>query len=221
MSQTRAFTSNDREEIVRLLGRLPGRGMAEQLPTASALAWIGIRARKRDSAVRGRLSSPARGRVGAVFFLPVLEAFQSLPIPVRCEVALALGDLAGGSAVAELARLVTSSNAEARLTAVDALGKIGGPEAVESLMASAGDINETVRAEAVRALGQLAVAEEASDVQGMAPVETLCLEMSAGDPSEYVREVAAEALTAIRGTKLRQPHTLVDCTPSPAVSIPV
>jgi len=203
MDQTRAFTGDDRQQIVRLLNGLPREDTAGQLRMASALAWIGLRARKRDSAVRGRLSSPARGRVGAAYFLPALKAFPALPMPVRCEVALALGDLAGGAAVTELARLATASCAEARLIAVDALGKIGGPEAVESLTAAAGDVNETVRAEAVRALGQLALAEKDGKAQGLAAVGTLLLDVS-----------------ALRQAGLRQPRTSVDRTRSPVVSIP-
>jgi hypothetical protein len=220
MGRTRAYRVVNREQIVRLLNRLPEGDAAEQLRTASALVWNGVLARKRDSAVRGRLSSSARGRVSAACFLPTLEVFPALPLPVRRLGAGAGADLAGSVAVAELARMATVPDAEARLIAVDALGKIGGPRAVKSLLAAAGDINETVRAEALRALGQLAVAEKGGDGQEMAPVETLLLEVSAGDPSEYVREVAAEALTAIREARLRRSRAAVDRTPSPAVSIP-
>jgi len=220
MSQTRTFTTDDRGQIVRLLNRFPDGDAAEQLRTASALAWIGIRTRRRDSAVRGRLSTAARGRVGGTCFLPALKVFPALPMPVRCETALALGDLAGGVAVAELVRLATAPEAEARLIAVDALGKIGGPRAVEALMAAAGDVNETVRAEAVRALGQLTVAEKDGDALEMAAVKTLLLDVSASDPSEYVREVAGEALTVLREARPRRPFASADRTPAPAVSIP-
>jgi len=220
MSQMRAYTTVDREQIVRLLNSLPDGNAAEQLRTASALAWIGVRTRKRDSAVRGHLSSAARGRVGGTYFLPALEVFPTLPMPVRCETALALGDLGGGVAVTELARLATAPDAGARLIAVDALGKIGGPRAVEALMAAAGEVNETVRAEAARALGQLAVAEKNGETLEMAAVETLLLDVSAGDPSEYVRKVAGEALTALREARPRRPYASADLTPAPEVSIP-
>jgi hypothetical protein len=200
MGRARTCGTVDREQIVLLLNRLPREDAARRLRTTSALAWIGIQARKRDTAVRGRLNAAARGRVGATYFLPALELFPSLPMPARREMALALGDLAGGVAVTRLARLATSPNAEARLIAVDALGKIGGPEAVAALKTAAGDSNEAVRAEAVRSLGQLAVAEAKKDAAALkeASVEALLLDVSAGDPSDYVQQVASEALAAIR-----------------------
>jgi len=223
MDRTRAFTSVDRGKIVRLLNRLPRQGAAGQLRTASMLAWIGIRARKPDSAVRGRLSSAARGRVDATYFAPALEALPSLPLPVRCEVALFLGDLAGGAAVSDLIRLTTSPDAGARLIAVDALGKIGGPEAVAAIETAVGDASETVRAEAVRALGQLAVAEFARDAGApeMRAVDNLFLDVSAGDPSEYVRQVANEALAAIREAIAYQSQASTEHIPAPVLPVSV
>lgn len=221
MGRTRTCTTVDREQIVHLLTRLPCEDAAGQLRTASTLAWIGIQARKSDAAVRGRLSNAARGRVGAAHFAPALRAFPSLPLPVRREVTLFLGDLAGGVAVTELARLTTSSDAGARLIAVDALGKIGGPQVVAALEASAGDVSEIVRAEAVRALGQLTVAEFArnADAPEMEAVETLFLDVSVADPSEYVRQIAGESLAAVRKARARQPQAPAERIPAPALPV--
>jgi hypothetical protein len=220
MSRTRACAVVERDQIVHLLNRLLSEDAGRQLRTASTLAWIGIQTRKQDVAVRGCLSNAARGRVGATHFVPALKVFPALPMSVRREMAMALGDLAGGVAVDELARLTAVSDVGARLIAVDALGKIGGPQAVRSLKAAVGDVNETVRAETVRALGQLVAAERNADAPERAEVETLLLDVRAGDPSEYVREVAGEALAAIREAGLRQPGVLPDRTPSPAISVP-
>jgi len=219
MGQTRTYTGNDRDQVVGLLEALLDGDTAAQLRTASTLAWIGIRTRKRDASVRGRLSSAARGRVSEVHLLPVLKALPTLPLPVRCELAMALGDLAGGVAASELARLAVATSAEARLISVDALGKIGGPRAVEMLMAAAGDVNETVRAEVARALGQLALAEMEVDASEAVAVESLLLDVSAGDPSEYVREVADEALAALREASSLPSHASADRTPVPVTSV--
>lgn len=221
MGRTRAYTTVDRERIVHLLNRLPREDAAGQLRTASALAWIGIQARRPDSAVRGRLSSAARGRVDATRFVSTLRAFPSLPTPVRREVAMFLGDLAGGAAVADLVRLTTSPDAGARLIAVDALGKIGGPQAVAAIKTAVGDVNETVRAEAVRALDQLAAAEFSRDADApeMRAMENLFLDVSAGDPSEYVREVANEALAAIREASARQPQAPIERIPASVLPV--
>lgn len=221
MGQTRAYTTVDRKETVHLLNRLPHEDAAGQLRTATALAWIGIQARKQDAAVRGRLSSAARGRVDATHFVPALEAFPSLPVPVRREMALALGDLAGGVAVTELARLASAPDAGARLIAVDALGKIGGPKAVATLRTAAGDVDEAVRAEAVRALGQLAVAEKDAGAPERVEVETLLLDVMSGDPSRYVREAASEALSAIRQVIARPPQAPAERIPAPALPVSV
>lgn len=222
MGRTGAYTTVDQDQIVRLLNRLPREDAVGQLRTASALAWIGIRARKRDAAVRGRLNTAARGRVGATYFLPALEVFPALPMPARREMALALGDLAGGVAVAELARLATAPDAEVRLIAVDALGKIGGPQAVTALKAATGDGNETVRAEAIRSLGQLAVAEVAKEPNALEEVlvETLVLGVMAKDPSGYVRQVADEALAAVREARSRQVGIPTERIPTPAIPVP-
>lgn len=222
MGQTRAYNTVNREEIVYLLNRLPREDAAGQLRTASDLAWIGIRTRKRSAAVRGRLNTAARGRVGATHFLPVLKVFPSLPMPARREMALALGDLAGGVAVTNLIRLAAAPDVEARLIAVDALGKIGGPRAVAALKTAAADADETVRAEAVRSLGQLALAEARKDVAVLeeASVETLFLDVMAGDPSEYVREVADEALEMIREARLRWARAQAECVSASAISVP-
>lgn len=209
----------DREEIINLLSRLSCKEDAEQLRTASALAWIGIQARNRNGAVRGSLGAAAQGRVDAAHFLPLLGCFSSLPMPIRREVALALGDLAGSVAVTELARLAKVPDTEARLIAVDALGKIGGPRAVAELKAASGDVDEAVRAEAVRSLGWLAAAEakrEAGALEG-ASVKTHLLDVRASDPSQYVREVAAEALAAIR--RAEPPETPPERIPAPAVPV--
>jgi len=219
MGQTGTLSSTDRERVVRLLAALPGKDVAEQLRIASALAWLGIRTRKREAAVRGRLSSAARGRIGEAYLVPALRVLPALPAAVRCELAMALGDLAGGGAVDGLARLTTASSAEARLIAVDALGKIGGPRAVDALTAAAGDVNETVRAEAARALGQLSGAEKDVDAPEMAAVETLLLEVSAGDPSEYVRDVAGQALAALREARRQRHYAPPERTPAPAVRV--
>jgi HEAT repeat protein len=221
MGRTRADVTLDRERIVRLLKRLPRQDAAGQLRTASALAWIGIQARRPDSAVRGRLSSAARGRVDAAHFMSTLKAFPSLPMSARREVAMFLGDLAGGVAVTDLVRLMTSPDAGARLIAVDALGKIGGPQAVAALKTAVGDVNEAVRAEAVRALGQLAASEFSrdADVPGMRTMENLFLDVSAGDPSEYVRQVANEALAAIQEASARQPQAPTERTPASVLSV--
>jgi HEAT repeat protein len=217
----KTLVSVDREQIVRLLNRLPGVDAAGQLRTASALAWIGIQARKPDSAVRGRLSGAARGRVDATYFVPVLKALPSLAVPVRREVAMFLGDLAGGVAVDELVHLATLPGAGVRLIAVDALGKIGGPQAVVAIRTAVGDISETVRAEAVRALGQLAVAELAgdADAQELKDVENLFLDVRVGDPSEYVRQVADEALAAIREASAPQPQAPTERIPAPVLPV--
>lgn len=221
MGRTGAYKTVNQEKVVRLLNRLSGEDAAGQLRTASDLAWIGIRARKRGAAVRGRLNTAARGRVSATHFLPALKAFPSMPLPARREMALALGDLAGGVAVANLARLATAPDAGARLIAVDALGKIGGPRAVAALKTAAGDVDETVRAEAVRSLGQLALAEARKDVTALeeTSVETLLLDVVAGDPSEYVREVANKALAAIRETRSRLAGALKEHIPAPMLSV--
>jgi hypothetical protein len=223
MGRVRDYKTINREEIVRLLSRLPRVGTARQLRTASALAWLGIRARKRDIAVRGRLNTAARGRVGATHFVPALKVLPALPTRARREMALALGDLAGGVAVNDVARLAKAPETETRLIAVDALGKIGGPQAVSVLKKAVGDVNETVRAEAVRSLGQLAVKEARKDPAGLkeAAVEDLVFGVIAGDPSEYVREVAGEAATAIREAKALQTKARTERTPSPAVSVSV
>jgi HEAT repeat protein len=204
-----------------LLNQLPREESAGQLRTASTLAWMGIEARKPDSAVRGRLSHAARGRVDAAYFELTLKALPSLSMPARREVAMSLGDLAGGAAVTDLVRLTTSADAGARLIAVDALGKIGGPEAVAALKTAIGDASETVRAEAVRALGQLAAAEFARDADApeMGAMEDLFLDVSAGDPSEYVRQVANEALAAIREASVRQPQAPTERVPTSVLSI--
>jgi HEAT repeat protein len=132
---------------------------------------------------------------------------------------MALGDLAGGVAVPGLAQLAAAASAEARLVAVDALGKIGGPHAVEALMAAAGDVNETVRAEVARALGQLALADMQGDALETADVDMLLVDVSAGDPSEYVREVADEALAALREASLLPSYPSADRTPAPVTSV--
>lgn len=222
MGRTGNCKTVDREQIVRLLNWLPRESAAGQLRAASSLAWIGIQGRKRDTAVRGCLNTSARGRVGATHFVLALEVFPSLPLPARREMALALGDLAGGVAVADLARLATAPDAEARLIAVDALGKIGGPEAVAALEAAAGDRNETVRAEAIRSLGLLTVAEARKDAAApeQASVETLLLDVIAADPSEYVRQVADEALAAIREAGSRPIEPRTDRISTPVVSVP-
>ncbi len=221
MGRTTAYKRIDRKQVVHLLNRLPREDAAGQMRAACALAWIGIQARKRHSAVRGRLGSAARGRVGAAHFGPALSAFPSLPMPVRREVALALGDLAGGVAVTELTRLASAPDAGARLIAVDALGKIGGPEAAATLQAAVGDVNETVRAEVIRALGQLVVAESArhADAPQVDTVESLLLDVGLNDPSEYVQEVAGEALAAIRKAGTREPEAPAKRIPTPAVPV--
>lgn len=210
MGRTKVGMTVEREQIVCLLNQLPREDASGQLRAASALAWIGIGMRKQDISVRGCLSSPARGRVGAMHFMPALKVFPALPLLVRREMAMALGDLAGSVAVDELIRLTTASDVEARLVAVDALGKIGGSQAVAALKAAIGDVNETVRAEATRALGQLAVAEGNADAPERASVEVLLLGVSAGDPSEYAREVAGEALAALHEAELPKPYDLGD-----------
>lgn len=203
----------ERERIVCLLNQLPREDASGQLRTASALAWIGIEMRKQDISARGCLSSAARGRVGAVHFMPTLKVFPALPSLVRREMAMALGDLAGSVAVDELSRLAIAFDVETRLVAVDALGKIGGLQAVAALKAALGDVYETVRAEAARALGQLAVAEGNADAPERASVEVLLLGVSAGDPSEYVREVAGEALAALHEAEPPRSYDLVDHIP--------
>lgn len=214
-------TRVDREKIINLLNSLllEREDAAAQLRAASALAWIGIQARGRDSAVRGRLNAAAQGRVGETHFLPLLEGLVSLPLSARCEAALALGDLAGGVAVPELARLAGARDAKARLIAVDALGKIGGPEAVTLLKAAAADVNEAVRAEALRSLGQLAVAETDSALPEKAAMESWFLDVIAIDPSEYVREVAGDSLSALRESKSRRSRSSLDRIPTPTTSV--
>jgi hypothetical protein len=64
------------------------------------------------------------------------------------------------------------------------------------------------------------VAEKNGETLEMAAVETLLLDVSAGDPSEYVRNVAGEALTALREARPRRPYASADLTPAPVVSIP-
>jgi HEAT repeat protein len=221
MDRTTAPKPADRQQIVYLLNRLPREDAGGQLRTASALAWIGIQARKSDAAVRGRLSSAARGRVDAMHFMPALEAFPSLPLPVRREVAMFLGDLAGSVAVTDLVRLATSPDAGARLIAVDALGKIGGPQAVAAIEAAVGDVNETVRTEAVRALGQLSVAEFERDAGApeMRAAENLLRDVSRGDPSEYVRQVTNEALAAIQEAGERLPQAPGERIPSSVLPV--
>jgi HEAT repeat protein len=152
--------------------------------------------------------------------VPALKALPALPLPARREMAMALGDLAGSAAVNDLARLATAPDAETRLIAVDALGKIGGPRAVTALKGAVGDVNESVRAEAVRSLGQLAVKEAKKDPVALeeAAVKDLFLDVVAGDPSEYVREVADEALTAIRGAGTSQAKTQAERAPAISVS---
>ena len=211
----------DREKIINLLNNLllEREDAAAQLRAASALAWIGIQSRGRDSAVRGRLNAAAQGRVGATHFLPVLDTFFSLPLSARREAALALGDLAGGVAVPELARLAGARDAKARLIAVDALGKIGGPAAVSALKTAAGDVNEPVRAEALRSLGQLAVAEADSALPEKADLESWFLDVIAIDPSEYVREVAGDSLSALRETNSRRSRSSLDRIPAPTTSV--
>jgi HEAT repeat protein len=142
-------------------------------------------------------------------------------MPVRREVAMFLGDLAGGAAVTDLVRLATSPDAGARLIAVDALGKIGGPQAVAAVKTAVGDINETVRAEAVRALGQLAASEFSRDADApeMGAMGNLFLDVSAGDPSEYVRQVANEALVAIREASARQPQAPAERIPASVLPV--
>lgn len=217
MGRTRAFLSAERDQIVELLDRLECQDAREQLQTASALAWIGIQARKRGVAVRGRLSSAARGRVDATHFASALQIFPNLPLSVRREAAMALGDLAGSVAVDELARLTSAPDVGTRLIAVDALGKIGGPQAVAALKAAVGDVNETIRAEAVRALGQLTTAEKEAETPEKAAVEALLLAVSHDEPSEYVREIAGEALAAIYGSDSRESGALRDQSPVPMV----
>jgi len=146
-------------------------------------------------------------------FMPALKALPALPSLARREMAMALGDLAGSVAVDELIRLTTASDVETRLVAVDALGKIGGAQATATLKAALGDANETVRAEATRALGQLTVAEGNADAPERASVEVLLLGVSGGDPSEYVREVAGEALAALREVKPPRSYDLGDHAP--------
>jgi HEAT repeat protein len=211
----------DREKIINLLNSLllEREDAAAQLRAASALAWIGIQARGRDSAVRGRLNAAAQGRVGAIHFLALLEDFASLSLLARRETALGLGDLAGGVAVSQLARLASARDMETRLIAVDALGKIGGPAAVSALKTAAGDVNETVRAEALRSLGQLAVAEADSALPEKAKLESWFLDVIAIDPSEYVREVAGDSLSALRESKSRRSRSSLDRIPTPTTSV--
>jgi len=200
MGRMEVYKTVNRKQIVHLLNRLPGEDAAGQFRTASELAWIGIQARKQGPAVRGRLNAAARGRVGATYFRQVLTLFESLSMPVRREMALALGDLAGSVAVSNLIRLASTADDEARLIAVDALGKIGGPRAVTALKRAASDTDEAVRAESIRSLGQLAIAEvkKGVAVSNKVSVETLLLDVSAADSSEYVRQVAGSALEAMR-----------------------
>jgi len=223
MGQMSACATFKREQVVNLLSRLPHQDASGQLRTASELAWIGIQRRGRDTAVRGRLNAAARGRVGATHFVPALKSFASLSLPARREMALALGDLAGSVAVADLARLAKGGDAGTRLIAVDALGKIGGPQAVAALETASGDTNETVRAEAIRSLGHLAVAEAKRDAGGPegSPVETLFLETIAGDPSEYVRGVAEEALMAVRHARSRRARAAAARAAAPAAIVSV
>jgi HEAT repeat protein len=153
--------------------------------------------------------------------MSTLKALPSLPMSVCREVAMFLGDLAGGAAVTDLVRLATSPDAGARLIAVDALGKIGGTQAVAAVKTAVGDVNETVRAEAVRSLGQLAAAEFSRDADApeMGAVGNLFLDVSAGDPSEYVRQVANEALVAIQEASARQPQAPAERIPASVLPV--
>ncbi|MFZ5915666.1 MAG: HEAT repeat domain-containing protein [Chloroflexota bacterium] len=216
MDRTSAFKSDDRNMVVRLLKRLPREDAIGQFHTASELAWVGIKARGRDEAVRGRLNAAARGRVGARHFRPALSVFDSMTMQARREMALALGDLAGEIAVVELIRLAGVADAEARLIAVDALGKIGGPQAVKALKAAARDKDEAVRAEAIRSLGQLTVAEMTRDASASqdGAVETLLLETCSGDPSSYVRQTAQESLAMVRERRVLGDRNRRERTPS-------
>jgi HEAT repeat protein len=120
----------------------------------------------------------------------LIEALESPDNRVRCNAALALGDLRAGEAVRQLINLVSDSDESVRAVAASSLGLIGDKRASEALIEALNDEAETVRAISASSLGYL------SDVKAVPPLEKVV-----HDQSTIVRKQAAAALSKLRQKK--------------------
>ena len=203
------YTVNQ-NEIAQWVNLLEEKGAA-RLRALSQLGRIGVQARGHRSLRRGSLRTPARSFLTPASLAQLLEALSDpstgvsteldkvsrhRPAPVvRRETAFVLGELGGEAASSALGQLAADPNADVRLIAVDALAKIGGSQAVQAISQATHDDNELVRARAVHALGRLARGEQGPEVK---PIRETLSRIREKDASAYVRDVAREALGALR-----------------------
>jgi HEAT repeat protein len=121
---------------------------------------------------------------------PLMRTLVDQDSGVRQDAARALGKLGDARAVRALVSALRDDNANVRYDAALALGWMKDPQAIELLIAALGDQDDTVRSGVVGALGAIGPPAKAAipSVQ----------ELATSDPSELVRQAAAEALKKIR-----------------------
>ncbi len=117
----------------------------------------------------------------------LLEALENENSQVRCNAALALGDLRSKEAVVPFLKLMEDENETLRAIAASALGLIGDKRAADTLIKALEDKADTVRIIAASSLGYL------GETKAIAP-----LERALKDKNKTVRAQAAAALSKLR-----------------------
>ncbi|MBN1916735.1 MAG: HEAT repeat domain-containing protein [Verrucomicrobia bacterium] len=118
----------------------------------------------------------------------LIQALSDKSPGVRIQAAHALGALEDKRAVDELIACLQDEHPEVRGAAAGALGRIDSSKSVGPLIELLQDSHDGVRGTTATALGQLKAKKAVKPLEKIAE----------GDPNEWVREQAANALTAIR-----------------------